>query len=673
MGVEQYKELFVAESEEHLQIINNAVLTLEKEPANISILNEIFRSAHTLKGMSATMGFEALTKITHKMEDVLDIFRTHKLPVTSEVIDNLFSCLDILQMLLEEIKTGKNLNLDVDTVIVQLESVIPSISAVNPEINNDQKNELFISDLERENLTDVLKSKDIKLYAIDVRLSLDCQLRSVRAFMVFNKLNSIGEVIKSVPQSDVLESNNFGLSFSVLFMTKENAKKISDLISMILEIEKVDIVQVKDLGKIKKQTEYQEKAEPEIKPEDPSNDNDKSQARELVRQLGFKKIQSIRVSTQRLDKLMNFVGELVISKIRLIQIAQTHQLQSLNEILTNIDRLTADLQDEVMQARLIPMAQVFDRFPRMVRDLARSEQKKINLDVSGGEIELDRTVLDEIADPLVHLLRNSVDHGIELPNVRKENNKPSVGTIKLTARRERTFVLIEVSDDGKGIDPDELRNAALKKGFMTEDELIKISDKEMLNVITMPGFSSASEITDTSGRGVGMDVVKMKIESLGGSLVFDSEIGKGSIFKLKLPLTVAIIRAMLVQINDEIYAAPIASIVETVKIKKHKIKHIEKFEVITLRDEVLPIIRLERVLGIPKKTDAQEKNDEISIVVVDSAGKKAGLVVDQVVGQQEVVIKTVGAMLKGIRGFAGATILGDGSVALILDVATLVG
>ena len=669
MGIEQYKELFVAESEEHLQIINNSVLTLEKDPHNLTILNEIFRSAHTLKGMSATMGFESLTRITHKMEDVLDIFRTEKLSITSEVVDKLFSCLDILQMLLEEIKTGKNLHLDIESIILQLQSVIPTISTQDVNAHAEEEKEIRVTDLEKEHLSHIIKKKDMKIYKINICLSKDCQLKSVRAFMVFNKLNSVGEVIKSEPCSDELESNHFGLFFSLLFMTKERAKSIDEMLNKVMEVDKVEISQIRDVSELVSKKKQDEKivdlSEKKV------SDAELVKKKNIATQIGFKKIQSVRVSTQRLDKLMNFVGELVISKIRLMQIAQTYQLKPLDEILTNIDRLTNDLQDEVMQARLIPMAQVFDRFPRMVRDLARSEKKQINLDVSGGEIELDRTVLDGIADPLVHLLRNGVDHGIELPQVRKENNKNPVGTIKLSARRDRTFVLIEVSDDGRGIDADTLRQVALKKGFMAEEEIVKLSDKDMLNIITMPGFSSTSEITDTSGRGVGMDVVKMKIESLGGSLVFDSELGKGSNFRLKLPLTVAIIRAMLIEVNKEIYATPIASIVETVKVSKKRIKHIEKFEVINLRDEVLPLIRLEKVLGVPVH-EHEIIGDEISIVVVDNGGKKAGLVVDSVVGQQEVVIKTVGTLLKGIKGFAGATILGDGRVALILDVATFV-
>jgi len=675
MGVEQYRTLFVAESEEHLQIINNAVLVLEKDPQNTKILNEIFRSAHTLKGMSATMGFEALTKLTHKMEDVLDIFRTQKIPVTIEVVDNLFDCLDMLQMLLEEIKGVKDLKLDVDAVILQLESVIPSIGAIEQSKVEETK-AISLTSLEKQNLNNVCVDKKTKIYVLDIHLSADCQLKSVRVFMIFHKLEEMGEVIKSSPPIEDLEVNRMGYVFSLLFLSKTSKKKIEEALRMVMEVEKVVAKNIANIN------EFEEERDNTLE----ANVNaaaSKNRAEGGAQQLNFKKIQSIRVSTQRLDKLMNFVGELVISKIRLMQVAQTHQLKALNEILTNIDRLTSDLQDEVMQARLIPMAQVFDRFPRMVRDLARSEKKQINLEVTGGDIELDRTVLDEIADPLVHLLRNSIDHGIELPQERKTKNKSLVGTIRLSALRERTYVMVSVSDDGKGIDPNKVRKIVVDKGFMEEEEASKASDRDILNAILIPGFSSTTEITDTSGRGVGMDVVKMKIESLGGSLEFDSVVNKGSNFNLKLPLTVAIIKAMLVEVHSEIYATPIANIAETVKVKKSRIKHIEKFEVINLRNEVLPLIRLSKALKSLKikslKNEEldpgleQDEDLEIAIVVVESGNKKAGLVVDRVIGQQEVVIKSVGNLLKGIKGFSGATILGDGKVALILDVPTLIG
>ncbi|MBU1924582.1 MAG: chemotaxis protein CheA [Candidatus Omnitrophica bacterium] len=677
MGVEQYRALFVAESEEHLQIMNNAVLSLEKDSGSAEILNEIFRSAHTLKGMAATMGFEALAKLTHKMEDVLDIFRTQKMSVSTEVIDALFKCLDMLALLLEEIKSEKEMNLNVDAIILQLESVIPAISSNTNSITQEEKRDICLNDLERKNLVNTVKEHGFKIYTIDVQLSPECRLKSVRVFMVINKLNSLGEVVKSAPSTETLEQNQFGSAFSLLFLTKSTKRKLDEALENILEVDAAKIKEIKDINELL----AEEKSAAESVPiATVAKGKKETLVKDLTQHFSFKKIQSIRVSTDRLDKLMNLVGELVIAKIRIIQIALSQQIQPLTEILANIDRLTGELQDEVMQARLIPMAQVFDRFPRMVRDLARSQQKQINFEITGGEIEMDRTVLDEIADPLVHLLRNAVDHGIELPQERKRANKNPVGTVKLIAQRERTCVLVKIGDDGQGINPKMLREIAIRKGFLTEEEVNKLNDREMLNIITLPGFSSAKEVTDTSGRGVGMDVAKMKIEALGGSLSFNSELGKGSEFNLKLPLTVAIIRAMLVSVGSETYAAPIANIVETVKVAPEKIKYIEKFEVINLRGEVLPLVRLGKILNTSVKKEAvddrrrwQEEDGNVSIVVVESTGKKAGLVVDGVLGQQEVVIKSVGALLKGIKGFAGATILGDGRVALILDVATLIG
>lgn len=669
MGVEQYRELFVTESEEHLQLINESLLELEKNSNNPETMNKIFRSVHTLKGMSATMGFESLTKLAHRMEDVFDIFRKQKTQINTEVIDVLFKCLDTLEMLLEEVKGQKEMNIDVDQMIVQLESILPSLSEKTQE-GKEEKKPVYLSRIEKDNLEKIVKEQDLKIYVIDINLARDCQLKSARVFIVFHKLAEFGEVVKSQPCVEDLEVNRFGYSFSLIFLSKIQKKKIEDALTKIMEIDKVDLKILKNLSDIAQEPEPAPTIQ--VTTAAAATKQEETQGKELM-QLGFKKIQSIRVNTQRLDKLMNLVGELVIAKIRLMQISQTHHIQQLDEILTNIDRLTGELQDEVMQARLIPMAQVFDRFPRMVRDLAHSKGKQINLEITGGEIELDRTVLDEIADPLVHLLRNSVDHGVELPQERKNHGKSPVGLIKLSARRERTHVLIEVGDDGRGIDPDLMRETAIKKGFLTEEEAGKLSDKEILNIITLPGFSTASQVTDTSGRGVGMDVVKMKIESLGGSLNFDSKLGQSSNFSLKLPLTVAIIRAMLVKVNEEIYATPIANIAETVKVNENKIKRIEKLEVINLRNEVLPLIRLGKVLGSTNGGLRESSNKEISIVIVEVSGKKAGLIVDQLLGQQEVVIKSMGSILKGIKGFAGATILGDGRVALILDVATLMG
>ncbi|MCM8812697.1 MAG: chemotaxis protein CheA [Candidatus Omnitrophica bacterium] len=681
MSLEQYRALFVTESEEHLQNINSGILELEKDPRKVTILNEIFRSVHTLKGMSATMGFESLTRLSHRMEDVLDLLRGGKNAVTSEIVDILFQCMDTLESLLEEIKSEKDLGVNIDANVTQLEAILAhgsggrpvtpaAPSAVKKQKSAEAAVPISLSAMEMDNLLVAVAYSSASVLMLEVKLSLDCQLKSVRVFMVMNKLAEFGEVIKTNPTVDDLELNRFDRAFYVLVLTKHAPEQVEQAVGKIMEVGSAVVTVISDVRQLCPEAVL---AQVTAAPLAAAADGSAGAAKraEVFQHGNVRKIQSVRVTTTRLDKLMNLVGELVIAKIRLIQVAQAQQNQSLSEILTNIDRLSSELQDEVMQARLIPMSQVFDRFPRMVRDLARSESKQVNFDVTGGEIELDRTVLDEIADPLVHLLRNSVDHGIELPEERRKRNKETIGTIRLQAMRERTHVLIKVSDDGKGIDPRMVRESAVRKGFYSADDIEKMSDRDVLNVIFLPGFSSAKQITDTSGRGVGMDVVRSRIEALGGSVTFESTVGQGSSFFLKLPLTVAIIRAMLIRVGDEVYAAPIANIAETLKIAEKKVRRIEKFEVITLRNEVLPLIRMRQVLSNDGAAVAVE--DTISVVVVEGNGGRAGLVVDEVIGQQEVVIKQMSKHLKGIKGFAGATILGDGRVALILDVATLMG
>jgi two-component system chemotaxis sensor kinase CheA len=364
---------------------------------------------------------------------------------------------------------------------------------------------------------------------------------------------------------------------------------------------------------------------------------------------------------------MNLVGELIINKIRLMQLASVHKLDDLVETLASLNRLTNDLQEEIMAARMVPIEQIFNRFPRMIRDLAKNEGKEIDLILEGGDIELDRTVLDEIGDPLVHILRNCVDHGIESPEVRKQNGKNPKGTIKLTAMREKNHVVIEAVDDGKGMDPQKMRETAVKKGLMTQEEAAKLSDTDAINLSFLAGFSTADKITEISGRGVGMDVVLTKIGGMGGSIKLESVLGKGTTMKLKLPLTVAIIHSLMVKVGSDIYAIPIANVIRDLSIKKEEIKTIKGEEVVLIRGEVLPLIRLHKLFDI--KSNGSE---ELLVVVVERMGSNVGLVVDQVIGQQEVIIKNLdNNILKGVKGFAGATILGDGNVALILDVGSL--
>ncbi len=372
---------------------------------------------------------------------------------------------------------------------------------------------------------------------------------------------------------------------------------------------------------------------------------------------------------EKLDNLLNLVGELVINKVRLEQIGIMHRLTELTETLEQMDRVTTDLQTVVMKVRMVPIGQVFNRFPRMIRDLAKELNKEINLTIEGEETELDRTVIDEIGDPIMHLLRNSLDHGVEHPDDREAKGKPRTGEVGLIARHEGNNVVIMVTDDGKGIDADIIRRKAIEKGIISAEEAEALNDADAVCLIFLPGFSTAEQITDVSGRGVGMDVVRSKIESLGGHVDVETKIDEGSVFKIKLPLTLAIIQALLVKIQDEMYAIPLGSIDSTINISPDDIKTVKNKEVIVLRGQIIPIIRGADVLQVPKAEG--EENEDIFVVVVHIGDRKAGIVVDNLIGQQEIVIKTMGKLLAGLKVIPGATVLGDGRVALILDVSAL--
>ena len=525
------------------------------------------------------------------------------------------------------------------------------------------------SDTDREVIK---KAKDSGLQAFHVKVTLveNCILKSARSYMVMNTLDQMGDVIKSVPPAEDLEQEKFEHSFDVAVVTDAEAKAIEEALMSISEIEKVEVT---DAAK-----EMEAAAAPSPAPAAnalpvpaaskaavPADKKTKALAPEKKLKSG----QSVRVDIEKLDTLLNLVGELVINKVRLGQIGTTHRLTELTETLEQMDRVTTDLQTVVMKVRMVPVGQVFNRFPRMVRDLAKELDKDINLTIEGEETELDRTVIDEIGDPLMHLLRNSLDHGVEHPDEREAKGKPRTGEVGLIARHEGNNVVIMVTDDGSGIDAEVIRRKAVEKGMISQDEADNLSDADAVRLIFLPGFSTAEKITDVSGRGVGMDVVRSKIESLGGHVDVETKIDEGSVFKIKLPLTLAIIQALLVRVEQEMYAIPLGSIDRTINITQEDIKTVQNKEVIVLRGQIIPIIRLGDVLNVPREEG--EEHDDIFVVVVHIGERKAGIVVDTLIGQQEIVIKTLGKLLAGLKVISGATVLGDGRVALILDVSAL--
>lgn len=668
----EYKEMYTVESAEHLQSMNDALLNLEKNPENSETIDIMFRAAHTLKGMSATMGYANIAELTHEMENLMDRVRNNEFKLDTAAIDILFEGLDNLEKMVED--PDNSSEYDISSLLEKLitlskeEANAPSTKKTKgkPEEteNAEPAEDKPPEDTPLEDVGTGEKEPDtrekvepgdtsgtgLKTYAVNVTLHESCLLKSARASLVIRNISEIGEIIETHPPVKDIEDERFERKFKVIVSTKESTDKIEETVKGVSEISEVDVKPLdNDNSKeVKKKIE------------------DKTQGKETTR-TAVKSVQSVRVNIERLDSLMNLVGELVINKIRLMQLANVNKFTALEETLASLNRLTNDLQEEIMAARMVPIEQIFNRFPRMVRDLAKKESKEIELILEGGDIELDRTVLDEVGDPLVHILRNCVDHGIESPEERKKQGKNPKGTVKLTARREKNHVVIETQDDGKGMDPRKLRESAVNKGLLTEEEASRLTDTEACNLCFMAGFSTAEKITDVSGRGVGMDVVRTKIEGMGGSLKLESIHGKGTKIELKLPLTVAIIQSLMVKLKDEVYAIPITSVVRDLAIRKDQIQTIQGEETVLIRGEVLPIIRLHNIFGLESNG-----SENLIVVVVERMGSNVGLVVDQLIGQQEVIIKNLdNRILKGIKGFAGATILGDGNVALILDIGTL--
>ncbi len=694
MDTNQYMEMFLEESREHLQSLNDGLLALENDPEEVSVVNDIFRNAHTIKGMSATMGFTKIAELTHDMENVFDLLRTEKMKVNEDIMDTLFKTIDSLEQMIESVGSGGPEDVvDITGFASKLSALAsgksvaeaapapaPAAAAAAAAEAPAAASSIEYADTDKDVIMEAANS-GMHVYHIKVTLASSCVLKSARSYMVMNTLDQMGEVVKSVPPAEDLEQEKFEQSFDVVAVTDSEQKPLEDALLSISEVESVEITDA--VAEIKAAEAPAPaaaapaaaapaanvpapaaSAAPAAKPAAaPPAKKPAAEAKKL------KSGQSVRVDIEKLDTLMNLMGELVINKVRLEQIGTTHRLTELTETLEQMDRVTTDLQTVVMKVRMVPVGQVFNRFPRMVRDLAKELGKELNLTIEGEETELDRTVIDEIGDPIMHLLRNSLDHGLEHPDQREAKGKPRIGEVGLIARHEGNNVVIMVTDDGKGIDADVIRRKAVEKGMISEDEANSLDDADAVRLIFLPGFSTAEVVTDVSGRGVGMDVVRSKIETLGGHVDVETKIDEGSVFKIKLPLTLAIIQALLVKVQEEMYAIPLGSIDSTINITQEDIKTVRNKEVIVLRGQIIPIIRLGDILNVPRVHEAD--SDDIFVVVVHIGERKAGIVVDNLIGQQEIVIKTLGKLLAGLKVISGATVLGDGRVAMILDVSAL--
>ena len=680
----QYMDMFLDESHEHLQSLNEGLLRLEENMEEIDAVNDIFRNAHTLKGMSATMGFAKIAELTHEMEDVLDLVRKSQLKLNEDIMDTLFKCLDSLEQMVDSVGNGEAEDVvDVSDLVAKLSSIskgtpapaADGAAAAAPAAAvpaGEAAAAASTLDLDDIDLDVMKKAKEagMNLFHIKVTLMETCVLKAARSVMVMHALDEVGDVLKSIPPAEDLEQEKFDRSFDVLIATGGDTEAMKNAVDTVSEIEDITVTAV-DPDKLGKDAPSAPAAAPAAAAPAAKAAPKKEAAKPAAAAAPAKKqhqSQSVRVDIEKLDTLMNLMGELVINKVRLEQIGQTHRLSDLMETLEQMDRVTGDLQNIVMKVRMVPVSAVFNRFPRMVRDVSKELGKDINLTIEGEETELDRTVIDEIGDPIMHLLRNSLDHGVESPDKREAKGKSRTGEVGLIARHEGNNVVIMITDDGAGIDADKIRRKAVEKGMISQDEADRLDDADAVRLIFLPGFSTAEQITDISGRGVGMDVVRSKIEALSGHVDVETHIDEGSVFKIKLPLTLAIIQAMLVQVQEEMYAIPLGSIDSTINIEPTDIQTVQNKEVIVLRGEIIPIIRMEEALQVPHTKDS----DELFVVVVHAGEAKAGIVVDNLIGQQEIVIKTLGNLFAGLKLFGGATVLGDGKVALILDVATMI-
>ncbi len=691
--------MFLEESMENLSKLNDSLLELEQKPDNLEVVNEIFRVSHTIKGMSATMGYMKMSELTHKMEDVLSKFRDGTLKVNRDVVTLLFKCLDTLESMINNISDGNNDEMDIEAIVVDLAGILEDKPIEN--INETIEEKLKLED-HHMNIINIDKTPYF-VYEIKIVLADTVLLKTARVFIFFREIEKYGDIIHTLPSTQDIETENFDLEVDILYVTMMAKEKLQDIIKHISEIKKVAIKEINS-DNVKKSygnevfinlEEASENLKNNIKSDDAkseeisqvknnrvvneeninkvqinANNKDvtKEKASKSKQSMSIKKgTQSVRVDLDRLDMVMNMVSELVIHRTRLEQISNTYNSSELNETLEQIARSTSELQDLVMKIRMLPLEVVFNRFPRMIRDLSLELNKDIQFIIEGASTELDRTVIDEIGEPLIHLLRNAVDHGIETKEKRVEAGKNPTGQIQLYAYQEGTKAVIKIRDDGKGLDVDKIKAKAEKVGISTNG----MSDTDIKNLIFLEGFSTNDKVTDISGRGVGMDVVKTKISSLGGTIDLQSEVGKGSTFVIKLPLTLQIIKALLVKVNGETMAISLGFVDSVINWKEDLIKKSNNKEVLSYRDEIIPLIRMSKKFSLD--SGICNLNNESSYIIVAKVGEKiAALLVDDLLGQQEIVIKNLGKSLQGLKEYIGATILGDGLVTLIVDVASII-
>ncbi|MDD3205319.1 MAG: chemotaxis protein CheA [Lachnospiraceae bacterium] len=689
MDVSQYLEIFLDESKEHLQNLNTQILELEQDSENMDVINEIFRAAHSLKGMAGTMGYKRMQALTHDMENVFSEVRNGTIKVKANMIDILFQCLDALEEYVSSIQetTDEGTN-DNEAIIKMLNDILNGtdtgeapaakkeapVAAEAKEEGAEPWKKIKLGSTEV-SVIKAAREKGNEVYGITVYVQESCLLKAARSFLVFKTLEESGEIIVSDPVVQDIEDEKFDLDFSIIYLSDEPFETIINKIKNVSEIDKV-IASPVDLSEFDiEEEEVIENSKEEADEENEDMTDGKAPgttvaapSKQEKKQAVAKPIvnRTVRVDIEKLDVLMNLVSELIIAKNSLVSASAVEETANttFNEQIEYLESVTTNLHESVMKVRMVPIESVLTKFPRMIRDLSKKLDKKMELYMTGEDTELDRTVVDEIGDPLMHLLRNSADHGLESAEVRRAKGKNETGTIFLNAYQDGNNVIIEVGDDGNGIDIEAVKNKAIERGTITAEQAENMTDKDIVDLLFLPSFSTAKEVSDVSGRGVGLDVVRSKIEALSGEVEVKTKLGAGSTWTIRLPLTLAIIQALMVMVGNEKYAISLGSIETIENITPQEIKQVQSKEVINLRGNVIPIIRLADVLDIEP---TRGENDSMVVVIVKKGEKLAGIVVDELMGQQEIVIKSLGKYINKCKMISGATILGDGEVALILD------
>ncbi|MGG1517850.1 chemotaxis protein CheA [Paenibacillus oryzisoli] len=655
LDLSDFREVFLEELEEQLQMMEQEILSLEMDGGSDAGIQRMFRAAHTLKGSSAAMGFDKMKSLTHEMEHFLDKIRNRTASVTSDLINLFFACLDRMKNLQAEIVEHHREQSDIADLLSKLQA-LHTVSG-SKQRDSDKKPQI------PEEVLNTLQQADGQEHLlIRVRLSDEAVMRLARLNVINAKFTNLGTVYWRDPDIGSELDDEQILNAYWLISSQCEQEEIKRVVASLMDVQDVEIEGF--------QFDHLPAAQGSEPAQPYAADNPEPAALEQVEKY---KSSTIRVNVERLEQLMNFVGELVIEQTRIQQVEKQFRqrfgseksVEELGDISDHLTRIVGELQENVMKVRMLPIDQLFSRFSRMIRDLSQSLHKEVELVLEGRETELDRTLIEEIGDPLIHLIRNAIDHGIETPEIRRASGKPDKGTIRIQAAHEDNQIAITVSDDGAGIDPNKIRRAAVSKGVLSEEKAKQLSDQDAIHLIFHPGFSTASQLSDISGRGVGMDIVRTDVERLNGLIDIETELGKGTTFKIKLPLTLAIITGLLVNIGSRTFILPMSNVTEIVRVEPSSLQKVKGLPVITIRNQIIPVIWLHDYFGYSR---THKTTKYVPIVIIGRAEKRLAIAVDELLGNQEVVIKSLGTYIGNLDGISGATILGDGRVALILEV-----